>query len=448
MKASTPTSASELARTIENGRASKGRKNRYIVIATLILIGIGSYLSFRTQARAGSSMPTFITEPISKGDIAVSITVTGNLEPTNEVSVGSELSGTTREVYVDSNDQVTAGQALARLDTVTLENQLRAARAALESAQANLALKEATLKEAEATLKRQFELSSLSGGAVPSEADLAATEATAERARAEVLSAKAAISESEATVDTRENDLSKAIIRAPSDGIVLSRSIEPGQTVASSFTTPELFVIAEDLSKMKLEVYVAEADIGSLTQGQTAQFTVDAWPDRNFPAEVLKVSFGSEITDNVVTYETELSVDNSDLSLRPGMTATADIAVAKHTGVLLVPAAALRFQPNPPKGSAAEPGKESGNSSFLDSLIPRPPRPGEKNNGGNADRRGPPSEMDTAKTGVSTIWILEDGHPRPCEVEVGLKDGRYVEVSSPELSPGIEVITAETTPNG
>lgn len=417
----------DLAATIQNGHSQHGIKKRTLWILAALLSALVAWFTLGRSNPANAQQPAFTTAPIQRGDIQLTVTATGNLEPTNEVSVGSELSGTTLEVLVDTNDRVTKGQVLARLDTTTLENQLKAYRASLESAKAKLQQAKATQKEAEATLARQQELHQLSNGQLPSKANLAATEASAERARADVLSAEAAKGEAEAQIEIQETDLAKAIIRSPVDGIVLTRSIEAGQTVAASFETPELFVIAEDLSQMKLEVAIAEADIGRVDAGQSAQFNVDAWPDRAYEATVLKVSYGSEVTDNVVTYATELSVSNSDLSLRPGMTATANINVAHHPNVLRVPVAALRFAPSD-EGAQASNSNEK--KSFIDNLIPRPPR---RNNSANRDAA--PAHQD-----APTIWILESGHPQPVVVQTGLSDGSYTEVSADGLNEGMQVI--------
>lgn len=436
MNAPQNTPNSDLAQAIQAGSSQHKSKKFLYLLGIIVIIGIGFWLYRNMRTNTENGRPHFTTQPIQSGDISLTITATGNLEPTNEVSVGSELSGTTLEVYVDSNDHVVKGQKLARLDTSTLENQLKASRAALESAKANLAVTEATRKEAEASLARQRELNRISDGRIPSNAELATSEAAAERAKANVLSAQAAQIEAEAQIEINESNLAKGIIHSPTDGIVLSRSIEPGQTVASSFTTPELFVIAENLSSMKLEVAVAEADIGRVEAKQGASFSVDAWPGRSYKAEVLKVAYGSEVTDNVVTYATELSVSNEDLSLRPGMTATADINVAHHENVLLVPVAALRFNPTLPEDPAANSGTQK--KSFVDSLIARPPRPGS---GSKKMAAGA-----TKDKSVSTIWILEDDRPKQIEVQTGLTDGRNTEVFSDELSVGTEVIISETSP--
>jgi HlyD family secretion protein len=439
MKDPNKQSTIDLGQAIQAASPKHNSKKRYYAIAILILLGAGTWYFLGQRSQANASGPSFKTQEIKRGDIRLTVTATGNLEPTNEVSVGSELSGTTVEVYVDTNDIVTKGQPLARLDTVTLENLLKSSQAAVESAKANLIQKQATLKEAEATLARQQELQRLSGGSLPSKADFATTVAAVERAKADIISAQAAISEAEADVVMKEDNLSKALILSPTNGVILSRSIEVGQTVAASYSTPELFVVAEDLSEMELEVAIAEADIGRVAAGQTAKFQVDAWPDRSFEATVLKVAYGSEETDNVVTYETDLSVSNEDLSLRPGMTATADIAVAHHENVLIVPVAALRFTPTPPDAENG-PSAATEKTSFLDSLLPRPKRP----QSGKGKR---PEGMEVSKTdGTSTIWILEDKHPKPVEVTLGISDGSYTEVISDELSEGTQVIISESTP--
>jgi HlyD family secretion protein len=239
------------------------------------------------------------------------------------------------------------------------------------------------------------------------------------------------VGEAEAQVRINENDLAKAIIKSPIDGIVLTRSIEPGQTVAASFTALQLFIIAEKLERMKLQVTIAEADIGRVAHGQNSSFTVDAWPDRSYTANVSKVSYGSAVKDNVVTYLAQLDVANDDLSLRPGMTATADIRVATSTNVFLVPAAALRFVPAIAATSAA-PAKKS----FVQSLIPMPTR----------NRSRPDETAAEAKPSVAQIWVLRAGKPESITVKVGLSDGRHTEVSGEGLAEGLAVILRANPP--
>ncbi len=432
-----PTSSSQqpanLAAVINAGGPGSAKKSRYVLIAlaAVLVLGGGFWIS---RARAAKNQgPTYATEAVHRGDLGLTITATGNLEPTNEVTVGSELSGTILEVYVDINDRVTKGQPLAKLDTTKVAQQAESSRAALKAAQASVAQAEATVKETAATLTRQQELHRVSGGKLPSQSDLDAAEAAATRARANLLSAQASVAQAEAQLRINENDLGKAVIKSPIDGIVLTRSVEPGQTVAASLNAPELFVLAENLEHMKLKVTVAEADIGRVTAGLNSSFTVDAWPNRAYRASVSRVAYGSTTTNNVVTYETNLEVSNDDLSLRPGMTATADIKVAEAKGVLLVPAAALRFDP-----ASAAPATTAAKKSFVQSLTPMPPRrEGSTKGDTNAEK---------LPIGTGRLWVLRDGQPHAVSVKLGLTDGRYTEVSADGLTEGAPVILRLNSP--
>jgi HlyD family secretion protein len=404
------------------------RRSRILWIGVLLAMAGGIVWYFLGGKKESETV--YETQPLTRDSIHLTITATGSLDPTNRVTVGSELSGTTLEVYVDSNDHVEKGQPLAKLDTNRLEQQIASSRASLHAAQSRVAQAEATLSEATAALARQEELKNLSGGKLPSRAEMETAQATVARAKADLKNAQANVAVAEAQMRIQENDLSKAIIKSPIDGIVLTRSLEPGQTVAASFTAPELFVIAEKLEHMKLKVAIAEADIGRLQAGQNASFMVDAWPGRVYPAKVSKVSYGSSITDNVVTYETELEVINEDLSLRPGMTATVDIRVMEADNVFVVPNAALRFNPTDPNQKVDAPEQKM---SFVQTLTPRFPRRA----GGNrkADSSG---EAEKA-----TIWILENGTPVRMEVRAGITDGRRTEISGEGLREGIQVILRE-----
>jgi HlyD family secretion protein len=280
-------------------------------------------------------------------------------------------------------------------------------------------------------------LQEASGGKLPSQADMDAAIAAADRAKADLATAESEVRQAQANVGTNETDLQKSVIRSPIDGIVLTRNIDPGQTVAATMTAPELFVVAEKLENMKLEVAVAEADIGRVRDSQSASFSVDAWPDRSFKAVVKKVEYGSVVTDNVVTYKTELEVSNDDLSLRPGMTATADIAVAEAKDVFIVPNAALRFDPS--TALAGKRGAGQVKKTFIQSLIPSPPR-----RAGRGQTPGGSPEETPAKSGrrsESRVWVLRDGRPVPIPVKVGLTDGRATEISGEGLSEGLPVIT-------
>ncbi len=429
-----------LAAIVQAGGRSRNSRFRFILTLAVLILGLAGWFWWSRAAQAHNQTAQFATEPLRRGDLSLTITATGNLEPTNKVTIGSELSGTALEVYVDTNDQVTKGEPLAKLDNHKLTQQTERSRASLNSAKARVKQAAATLKESETSLGRLRELHRLSGGKAPSKAELDTAIAAAERAQADVTSAQAAVAEAEAEVRANETDLAKAIIRSPIDGVVLTRSLEPGQTVAASFTAPELFVIAENLSQMKLKVAVAEADIGRVAQGQKAAFTVDAWPDRSYTADVTKVAFGSAVTDNVVTYETELQVSNDDLSLRPGMTATADIRVAETKGELLVPAAALRFDPTASTTSVAGAGMPK--KSFVQTLMPGPPRRGARPMPAADAEKRPGKSM----PGSAQLWVLRNGTPEAIPVKTGLSDGRLTVVSGDGLEEGTPVITRTITP--
>lgn len=308
------------------------RATFWIGIVLLVAAGAGLY-AWQARKKADAA-PSFVTEAVTRGSIVLTVTANGTLQPTRSVNIGSELSGTVARVLVDVNDQVKKGQVLVELDTAKLRDQILRSRATLAAAEAAVAQAVATVKEVEASLARLDDVARLSGGKVPSRAELDAARAALERARAEETSARANVANAKAALSTDETNLAKASIRSSIDGVVLTRSVEPGQAVAASLQAVTLFTIAEDLKRLRLEVNVDEADIGSLVAGQQAQFTVSAWPNRRYPAMITRVAYGSKTTDNVVTYTTYLDVDNADLSLRPGMTATATIAAVERREVL------------------------------------------------------------------------------------------------------------------
>ncbi len=422
----------DLAAAIKGG--GTGRNTRWLILAALVAValGAGGWFWWRRVEAAKNQAPPYATAVLQRGDISLTITATGNLFPTNQVVVGSELSGTTLEVYVDFNDHVTKGQPLVKLDTTKLAQETASSRAAVKSAQALVTQAEATVKESAAALARQQELQRISGGKVPAKLDVDTAIAAADRAAANLLSAQAAVGEAQAQVLINESDLGKAIVKSPIDGIVLTRSIEPGQTVAASFTAPQLFIIAEKLERMKLEVAIAEADIGRVAKGQKSTFTVDAWPDRAYTASVTIVADGSAVTNNVVTYEADLDVANDDLSLRPGMTATADILVAESKNVFLVPTAALRFVPATAAAATAVAAKKS----FVQSLIPMIGR----RNAANKDPVAKPAVAD------AHVWILRDGQPVSIPVKLGLSDGRDTEIAGAGLTEGLLIILRANPP--
>ncbi len=444
MKPKSETPPQDLAGILESAESSRRGFGRWIVLLLLVVAGAGAYYYWRGSGRTETKVERYATEAIRRGNIERDVTATGNLQPTNEVTIGSELSGITAEVYVDVNDRVTEGQPLALIEVRGLLQRIGSNRASLNAARASVKQAEASLSESRASLARLTELHELSGGKMPSKADLVAAEASVARAEADLGVAEASVEQAQAQLDISEEEQHKATLRSPIDGVVLTRSVEPGQTVAASFTAPELFLIAEDLSQMKLDVAVAEADIGLVETGQSAVFTVDAWPNRNYRATVSRVSYGSAITDNVVTYETELLISNDDLSLRPGMTATADIRVASREDVLLVPDAALRFDP----AQAQAPPAAAPKRSFLENLLPR--TPGRRRSGGSPGMgKGGPADGAAARKRRSegpAIWILRDGEPVSLPVTTGLSEAGYTEVSGEGVEEGLRVVVRANVP--
>lgn len=407
-------------------------RRRSVWIGAALLLAAGAGLLAWQGSQQAQAAPRFLTEPLARGDLTITVTANGTLQPTRQVTLGSELSGTIRKVHVDVNDEVRAGQVLIELDTTKLDDQITRSRATLASAQAAVRQAEATLAEQRAGLTRLQEVSRLSGGQVPSGTELGAARAALARAEAALGSARASVADATAALRMDETSRAKAEIRSPIDGVVLTRSAEPGNAVAASLQAVTLLTLAQDLRQMKLQVKVDEADVGLVQAGQRASFSVSTWPARRFPAEIARVAYGSTTTDNVVTYTTDLKVDNTDLSLRPGMTATATIAATERRGVLTVPNTALRFTPT--TGTAAPAATES--AGLLSKLMPRPP-------GGNTPKRSGGTK--TAEGGQRQIWILKDGRPQPLTVTTGLSDGRRTEVSGEGLTEGAPVITGQAS---
>lgn len=393
-------------------------KKRWFISGAAVLLTIGAAMSLVGH---GSAPVHYVTEEAAMGKLVVTASASGTLQPTRSVDVGSELSGTLASVLVNENDRVKQGQLLAQLDTAKLKDVVAKSQASVAAAEAKVAQALATVAESKASLARMRQVAELSGGKVPSKTELDTAEAALQRANANAASARADVVQARAVLKTDETNLAKATIRSPVDGVVLTRKVEPGNTVVAAMSTPVLFVLAEDLTRMELQVKVDEADVASVQPGQPANFTVAAWPGRKFPASIERVGLGATTTDNVVTYKTVLQVANSDLALRPGMTATASIVTAKRENVLLVPNAALRFSP-----PAAEAGTPSGG--LVGSLLPRPPQ---------APKRT--SAPDSASE--PQVWVLGEAGPQAISVRTGVSDGRFTEVLGGDLKAGMAVIT-------
>jgi len=406
----------DLARTLELEApvAARRRIGRWIAAAGAVVAA--AVVVVLLVSNRGDE-PRYQSAKVARGNLTVIVTSTGTLQPTNQVDVGSELSGVVRTVEADFNDTVKVGQVLARLDTTRLEAQVLQAEAAVRAAEARVRESEANENEMRRKLARAQELS---GQKYLSEEALVTAQAGADRAVATLQSARSQTDQARATLTVDRTNLAKSVIRSPINGTVLARKVEPGQTVAATLQTPVLFTLAEDLTKMELHVDVDEADVGQVKVGQPATFTVDAYPGRAFPSKVTEVRNAAKTVSGVVTYETVLAADNAELLLRPGMTGTANITVNQLQDVVVVPNTALRF--TPPAAPAAR--------SFVSRLLPIPPRTAVPNVGqAGADRRH------------QQVWVLKDDAPVAIAVVVGATDGRMTQIVGGEVQPGLEVLT-------
>jgi HlyD family secretion protein len=398
-----------------------------------VAIGIGILLLGLVALRltSGGAKTEYVTDSVTRGDLSVTVTATGNLAPTNQIDVGSEISGIVERVTVDANDHVTKGQVLAVIDTARLMDQVNQSRAQRAANAASVTQAQATLAEAQAQLGRLREVQRLSGGRVPAEAEMATQVAAVARARGALAAAQANVAASQAALSSNQTQVARAVIRSPVTGVVLKRLIDPGQTVQAAFNTPQLFIIAEDLTRMKLEVAVDEADVGQVREGQRATFTVDAFPTRTFPATLTRIDLGaknltsdsgtSSTSSDVVSYVATLVLTNADFALRPGMTATATIETAGVRSASLVPNAALRFTP-----PASAVNQQSG-------LNIRPP-----------DERGSTvkQQREVGAGSRLPLYILDkDGNLRAVEVLTGRSDGRRTAVTGSGLNAGMTVVT-------
>jgi HlyD family secretion protein len=384
-------------------------------LALLAAAALALLLALRLVESPGEK---YATQQARVGDLVVTVTATGPLQPTEQVDVGSELSGTLRSVDVGFNDTVHAGQVLARLDTTRLEAQTLQAKASLESAQAAVSGARASEEEARSQLARLREVREISGGKVPSRQEFAAAESAATRAGGAVRIAEAAVAQAKATLEVQQADLARAVIHSPIDGVVLAATARPGQTVAASLQAPVLFTLAGDLRHLVLALAVDEADVGRVREGQTARFSVDAWPGRTFTGRVQQVHFGAHTQAGVVSYETLVAVDNPDLLLRPGMTATAEIEVQHDEQVLLAPNAALRF--DPPEHEADSRG------GVLARLFP-------------SKHRFDVNEA-AARDAAPHVWLLREGRPHRMAVETGGSDGAWTEIRGEGLGAGAQLV--------
>ena len=419
-----PSPSAEMVANLGLNEEQKNFFNRYKWAIAGVIVTAFAIFAFRL----GTSAPeaSFRTALATRGDLTVKITATGTTQPLNQVEVGAQISGLIEAVNVDANDRVTYGQSLASMEKDQLSARVRQSQAQLTSARAKVEEAEANVLEAQNNLKRAKSLH-VQGNV--SEQSLDNINAIYARSQAVLASAIAQVTVAEANLAADETNLSKTEIKAPIDGIVLKRQVEPGQTVAASFQTPVLFILAENLSAMKLVIDIDEADIGQVKEGQFATFSVDAYPGRVFPAGITSVLFAPKNENGVVTYEALLSVDNEDLALRPGMTVAATITTANRNGAILVPYAALRFQPPmPPREEEESSTRRRGPPGLMGMMMPR-------FNRNIGDRQLP---LQPGAQG--RVWVLDNGRPRPIPVQIGLLDGERAEVTADGITEGMEVV--------
>lgn len=398
---------------ILNVVSSKKKPQSYIYfVLFLLLVGCGGYVFY--QYKTPKKIIRYVTVSPTRGNLANEISATGTLNPLNEVQIGSQVSGKIEELFVDTNDSVKKGQILAKIDDRKILQELERQKAQLDGAKAQLLSLQSTLKDKKWQFQRLQKLHKQSGGKYPSFADVQNAQVAYEVAGAEVMSKKAHIQEILTYIQIAQIDYKNTIITSPIDGIVLVRSVDVGQTVAASFSAPELFKIAQNLKDMKLVVKIAESDIGKIRLGQKVSFSVDAYPSRVFEAWVNKINYGSSVVDNIVSYEISIDVENEDLLLRPGMSATANIQVEDIQNALLLPVEALYFSPKQEKAKTAK------NINFF-----APPR----------------RKKEKIEVNIKNVWILKNKVLEKREVKVGISNGKYVQVEG--ISENDQVVLEE-----
>jgi HlyD family secretion protein len=395
---------------------------KYLIILVFILLG-GAAAGFYFYKRTPEI--TYKTAKIERGTIISTVAATGNLSAVTTVQVGTQVSGTIQKLYVDFNSRVKKGQAIAEIDPALFNASVEQAQGNFFSAEANVQKAKVAQADAERTCGRNRKL--LSDGII-SQGDFDAAETALQSAKAAVKAAEGALAQTRGSLMQAKTNLRYSVIRSPVDGVIISRAIDVGQTVAASFQTPTLFTIAQDLTKMQIEVSVDEADISRIKLDQKANFTVDSYPEQTFRGKVVQIRSAPVINQNVVTYVVVVNVDNSDMKLKPGMTANVSVEVAKKDDALKLPPAALRFKPKS-KGDDAK-GKGSANGD-------RTAQPGQRPAGaGMSGKMGGGKGKDKNQQ----VYLLKEGKPVASPVKTGIANNSSIELLESELKEGDEVI--------
>jgi len=394
------------------------KRSTWILLA---VVAITASVAAYYRANADDDRPEYTTAVVTREDLIDTVEATGTLGAVTTVQVGTQVSGTISSLNADFNSEVKRGQVIARLDPSLMQAQVDQAAATIVRLQADVERAQAALTDAQLKLERGREL--LKQGLVPRQ-DVDTAESTARQAEASLQSAKAQVTQAQASLSQNRVNLDHTIITAPVDGIVISRNVDVGQTVAASMSAPTLFVIAKDLTQMQVEASVDEADIGRIRQGEPVTFVVDAYPRDVFKGTVSQVRLQPVVVQNVVSYVTVIDVPNPEKKLKPGMTATVTIEIARADDVLTVPNSALRFRPPDTarqSGASARPVSTSGNA-----------KGGAE--GGSFDR-------------ARRVWSLNDGQLQPVRVQTGISNGTATAVSGDELREGMTVVTGVVASN-
>lgn len=415
----------DLLEELESFSSKKRINRKFIYIATAIVSFLAIVLFFIFNGNNKSNKIEYITKKVTQGDLSVVVSTTGNLNPTNSVEIGIEVSGTLKEIFVDFNDEVKAGQILAKIDTVKLQSQVDSSTAALAIAVANQKESQVLLNNKKTLYDRTLNMYKNSGGKYPSKNELDDTRFSYEAAIESLEAAKAKVLQSQSNLKTDKQNLEKASVKSSIDGIVLNREVEVGQTLAATMSAPKLFTIAKDLTNMDLIVSIDEADVADIKKDLPVTFTVDAYPNKVFNGKVKQVRLNPVDTNGVVTYETVVSVDNEDLLLKPGMTATAKIITKESKNKLLIPNGALRFKPKMQE-------QKNGGVNLVGPNMNRP---------ANVAR-------DLSKKELSPIFILENNQPKRVMVKVLDSDGKLTSIESEELKVNDEVIISQKSDDG
>ncbi len=401
----------------------------FIILTILVLAGTG--YGFRLWSQGAKESP-YISVEVQKGNVTQVVTATGSLSAVITVQVGSQVSGAIDKLFADFNSKVKKDQVVAQINQDKFKATVDQARANLLAAQANVTKAKASMEDAQRTLDRNKELKKRD---LIAQSEFDTSQAAYDSAAAQYEVNKAQVNQAEAALNQSSVDFNNTVIRSPVDGIVVSRNVDVGQTVAASLQAPVLFLIANDLSKMQVDTNVSEGDVGNVWVGQDVTFAVDAYPSRRFKGTVQQVRNAAIMVQNVVTYDAVVGVDNKELLLKPGMTANVEFLVSQKSDVLKIPNAALRFRPlserQPPAqvaaaGQAGGPGPEAGGGAGRRGGSPNAGQ-GSRNREGGVNRQG-------------TVYIIRDQKAIPVRVRLGISDGSYSEVVAGDLKAGDQII--------